>query len=206
MLSFITNLLQPKPRTRPSPLSHPLLTYCTNSICIHIQTDMSFIHTNSTHDSMMICDKEWTSVRQPSKKSTLSYAILHISSTATKASYSSLASITSITYTLCVDRIIYVSIHIQTDMSFIHTSTRHDSVVICDKEQTSVRQPSPSLPYPMLSFIFHHTSTATKASYSSLASITSITYRLHQQHMYPHPDRHVIHSHQQHTWQYDDMW
>ena len=48
--------------------------------------------------------------------------------------------------------------------------------------------------YPILSFIWHHTSTAIKTSYSSLASITCITYALHQEHMYPHPCRHVIHT------------
>ena len=58
MLSFIRHVLQPKPRIRPSPLSHSLLTACTNSICIHIQTAISFMHTNSTHDSMMTCDED----------------------------------------------------------------------------------------------------------------------------------------------------
>ena len=47
-------------RTHSSPLSHVLLTSCTKSICIQIQTNItSIIHTINTHMTVMIlCDKE----------------------------------------------------------------------------------------------------------------------------------------------------
>ena len=93
------------------------------------------------------------------------------------------------------------------DRHVIHANSTHDRMMICDKEERRKKKPTyvshhqayPILSYPiLLSFICHHTSTANKASYSSVASITCITYGLHQEHMYPHPYRHVINTNSTH--------